>query len=99
VTHDDLIRSMASAMQSSKAWPAVYKAGTAELLSRVALAVVYETLTEPSKKMCKAAAKAMSPEKRPTPEWMPSSDKHAYRFMAMIEASPLKPVDSGDKPA
>ena len=90
MTYDELVEKVAEAFDTQSyhlmPYDEIYPS-----MAKVALAVVYGALTEPSKKMCKAAAKAMSPEKRPTPEWMPSSDKHAYRFMAMIEASPLKP--------
>ena len=61
-----------------------------------ALAIVYEAMIAPNNRMLKAACKAMSPEKRPTQDWVSARDKHAYRFMAMIEASPLKPVNNGE---
>lgn len=44
-------------------------------------------MREPTKKMVKAAAKAMSPEHRPTPNYISVDDKHAIRFRAMIDAA------------
>lgn len=41
---------------------------------------------KPTKAMLRAAAKAMSPEKRPTKDWMSVSEKHAYRYEIMIKA-------------
>jgi hypothetical protein len=66
-------------------------------MARVALAVVYEAMIDPNNKMINAASKAMSPAKRPTPEWVSAREKHAYRFMAMIEASPLKDRTSNEQ--
>jgi hypothetical protein len=40
----------------------------------------------PTNKMLQAAAKAMSPEKRPTQEWVSVKAKHAIRYKAMVEA-------------
>lgn len=40
----------------------------------------------PTKEMLRAAAKAMSPAKRPTQEWMSVSAKHSVRYSAMIRA-------------
>jgi hypothetical protein len=41
---------------------------------------------EPTRAMTKAAAKAMSPGKRPTEEWVSCSEKHAIRYKAMVAA-------------
>lgn len=41
---------------------------------------------EPTAKMLHAAAKAMSPGRRPTDEWVSVSQKHTIRYTAMIEA-------------
>lgn len=40
---------------------------------------------DPTPLMLRAAAKAMSPGKRPTEEWVSVSQKHAIRYRAMIE--------------
>lgn len=41
-------------------------------------------MLEPSKDMLGAAAKAMSPGKRPTQEWVSVQNKHKIRYQAMI---------------
>lgn len=41
---------------------------------------------KPTKAMLRAAANALSPEKRPTKDWMSVSEKHAYRYEMMIKA-------------
>lgn len=40
----------------------------------------------PTPDMLKAAAKAMSPGKRPTKEWVSCRRKHEIRYQAMIDA-------------
>lgn len=42
---------------------------------------------EPTQAMIKAAAKSMSPGRRPTPERVSVKQKHAIRFRAMISAA------------
>jgi hypothetical protein len=92
MTYDELVAKVAEAFDTQSyhlmPYDEIYPS-----MAKVALAIVYEAMIDPDNKMIRAASKAMSPGKRPTPEWLPSSDKHAYRFMAMIEASPLKPQD------
>jgi hypothetical protein len=44
----------------------------------------------PTRQMLRAAAKAMSPDRRPTTEWMSVSEKHAARYRAMIDAAPQR---------
>ncbi len=39
---------------------------------------------EPTRDMLRAAARAMSPGKRPTAEWVSCREKHAIRYRAMI---------------
>lgn len=39
----------------------------------------------PTRKMLRAAAKAMSPDRRPTQEWVSVRVKHMIRYAAMIE--------------
>jgi hypothetical protein len=41
---------------------------------------------EPTAKMLQAAAKSMSPDHRPTQEWVSVRKKHAIRYAAMIKA-------------
>lgn len=41
---------------------------------------------EPTEAMLKAAAKALSPAKRPTQEWMSVKEKHRYRYRMMVKA-------------
>jgi len=40
----------------------------------------------PTREMTKAAARAMSPGRRPTSDWVSAAEKHAIRYRAMIEA-------------
>lgn len=42
---------------------------------------------EPTKAMIHAAAKCLSPDRRPTPEWLSVKEKHALRYRAMIDAA------------
>lgn len=49
-------------------------------LARVALVA----MMDPTPKMLGEAAKAMSPGKRPTQEWVSVQDKHKIRYQAMI---------------
>lgn len=46
-----------------------------------------EAMREPDKVMLRAAAKSMSPEKRPTAKWVSCQKKHEIRFTAMIDAA------------
>ena len=46
---------------------------------------------EPTRPMLKAACSAMSPGKRPTPDYVSVKEKHKIRYRAMIEA-----VTNGD---
>lgn len=46
-----------------------------------------EAMAAPNSKMCKAAAKAMSPDRRPTPNRVSVKAKHAIRYRAMITAA------------
>lgn len=48
---------------------------------------VIEEMRRPTNRMLKAAAKAMSPEKRPTPTWVSGSAKHGIRYRAMIDTA------------
>lgn len=50
-------------------------------LARAAIAA----MREPDKAMLHAAAKAMSPGRRPAPDYVPVADKHAIRYRAMID--------------
>jgi hypothetical protein len=43
---------------------------------------------EPTKRMLKAACKAMSPKYRPTSEFVSVNEKHRIRYVAMINARP-----------
>jgi hypothetical protein len=43
---------------------------------------------EPTSKMLNAAAKALSPGKRPTPDFVSVSKKHMIRYQAMVNAAP-----------
>ena len=54
---------------------------------------------KPTKTMLHAAAKAMSPGRRPTPDWMSVKEKHAVRYEAMISAylESLSPPDNADE--
>lgn len=53
---------------------------------------VLEAMLEPSSQMLHAAAKAMSPGRRPTPERVSVQQKHRIRYRAMIMAAlPLPP--------
>lgn len=51
-----------------------------------------EAMRRPSNKMLKAAAKAMSPGKRPTQEWVSGSAKHGIRYRAMIDEVLAEPI-------
>lgn len=42
----------------------------------------------PDKRMVRAACKAMSPGKRPTPDRVSNARKHAIRWNAMMDAAP-----------
>jgi hypothetical protein len=44
--NENIVERVAKAMQESKAWPAVFKAGTAEELSRAAIQAMREPTTE-----------------------------------------------------
>ncbi len=41
---------------------------------------------EPTKKLLHAAAKALSPGRRPTQDWVSVQEKHEIRYRAMIAA-------------
>lgn len=43
---------------------------------------------EPTSEMLHAAAKAMSPGRRPTPDHVSVREKHCIRYKAMIAAAP-----------
>lgn len=70
---DTMINRIATAMQSSPAWPAVFDAGTAEMLARVAL----ETVREPTDAMIDRAAKAL---------YAQVNDNHALPWEEMMDA-------------
>jgi hypothetical protein len=42
---------------------------------------------KPTRQMLEAAAKAMSPSKRPTMKWVSARKKHEIRYRAMIDAA------------
>lgn len=44
-------------------------------------------LRDPTRDMVWAAQSAMTPEKRPTPEWVSCRKKHRIRYAAMIDAA------------
>jgi hypothetical protein len=44
-----------------------------------------EAMREPSRRMLRAACKAMSPGRRPTPERVSVREKHGIRYRAMID--------------
>lgn len=46
-----------------------------------------QDLRNPTPKMLKAAAAAMSSSKRPTSDWVSCKEKHRIRFQAMIDAA------------
>lgn len=46
-----------------------------------------EAMRTPNKAMIKAAGRAMSPDRRPTPEYMSARAKHAFRYSEMIDAA------------
>jgi len=46
-----------------------------------------EAMRSPNKRMLKAAAKAMSPAKRPTQKRVSVARKHAIRYVSMIDAA------------
>lgn len=48
---------------------------------------------EPTPAMLKAAAKAMSPGCRPTPEWVPVREKHRIRYRAMVTEFTKQPEE------
>ena len=50
----------------------------------------------PDKRMIRAACKAMSPGRRPTPKRVSVARKHAIRWTAMLDASPLKQAELSD---
>lgn len=52
-------------------------------LARVALVA----MLDPTPKMLGEAAKAMSPGKRPTPEFVSVKEKHRIRYQAMIRSA------------
>jgi hypothetical protein len=54
-------------------------------IEKVIRAILAE-LREPSKQMLKAACKSMSPDRRPTPEWVTVNAKHRIRFQAMLDS-------------
>ena len=85
---DTMINRIAKAMQSSPAWPAVFDAGTAETLARVAL----ETVREPTHSMEMAALRAsrgcteLPGGMRPLPHGYDGWSA-AFVFRAMIDAA------------
>jgi len=50
---------------------------------------------KPTKAMLRAAAKSMSPGRRPTQQWLSVSQKHAVRYRAMINAY-LNPTEESE---
>jgi hypothetical protein len=44
-----------------------------------------EAMRAPSRKMIRAAAKAMSPDRRPTQRYVSCNAKHGIRYRAMID--------------
>lgn len=44
---------------------------------------------EPTVPMLHAAARAMSPKHRPTPDYIPVKEKHRLRYQAMLAAAPM----------
>lgn len=50
-------------------------------------AIAIKAMRKPDKHMIHAAAKAMSPGRRPTPERVSVAEKHAIRYRAMIDAA------------
>ncbi len=49
----------------------------------------------PTKAMLHAAAKAMSPDRRPTPERVSVRQKHTIRYLAMVAAAPVSEPPHG----
>ena len=61
--------------------------------SRAIARAAIEAMRKPNRKMLNAAAKAMSPEKRPTPTFVSTAAKHQIRYMAMIDTALGKPEE------
>lgn len=57
---------------------------------------IIEVPWKPTKLMLRAAAKAMSPGRRPTQDWMTVNQKHKVRYQAMVAAY-LKEQEMGVK--
>ena len=53
---------------------------------RIARAAIKE-MQNPTRPMLRAAARAMLPKYRPTPDHVPCKEKHRIRYRAMIEAA------------
>jgi len=66
---------------------ALLRQGIAEHRVDEATVAVVRALLAPDNKMLKAAAKALSPERRPTDRYVSVKAKHAIRFRAMLRAA------------
>jgi hypothetical protein len=66
-------------------------------IHRIRAVAAIQAMREPTNSMLKAAAKSMSPEHRPTPEYLSVKEKHRARYRAMIDAAlggeKLQPVN------
>lgn len=67
------------------------QASTLETARRVCPGGYAVVPIEPTPAMLKAAAKAMSPDCRPTSEWVPVREKHRIRYCAMVMAFTRQP--------
>ena len=57
------------------------------VMRRAQARAAVKEMQNPTRSMLRAAAKAMLPEYRPTPERVPCKEKHRIRYRAMIDAA------------
>ena len=81
-----MVERCARAMQASKAWPAVFDAGSAEVLARA----VIEALMTPTPEMVEAGALTLLDYRENFPE-----DGAAATFEAMLRTILSQPNDEG----
>jgi hypothetical protein len=91
MTGDEMVKRVAAAIQRHQ----TEFGPDYEGMARAAI----EALRQPNRKMLRAAAKAMSPGRRPTQARVGCMAKHGIRYRAMIDAALGEPNDAGASPS
>lgn len=80
----DLIERVAAAIEEEGSYVMPGEDRKAVFMREARAAI--EAMREPNNRMLHAAAKSMSPERRPTPKRVGVKEKHRIRYRAMIDA-------------